>query len=67
MWRVVENFVRDQYGSWLCIKPAEINLPGARVLVTPGTRFTRGTCVMDVDLARLLDEAYEERRRRDAT
>ena len=63
MMRVIENFVRDQFGSWLCIKPVEIRLPGARLLVAPGTRFTRGTSVMDVDLARLLDQAWETRRR----
>ena len=67
MMRVIENFVRDQFGSWLCIRPAEIKLPGARVLVARGTRFTRGTSVMDVDLARLLDQAWDNRRRREPT
>ena len=59
MLDVVQNFVRDQFGSWLCIRPAVISVPGACIHVSPGTRFSRGTSLMDVDLAALLDEAYE--------
>jgi hypothetical protein len=61
MMRVIENFVRDQFGSWLCVKPALISVAGACIRVSPGTRFSRGTSLMDVDLAALLDDAYEDR------
>jgi hypothetical protein len=36
-----------------------ITVAGACIHVSPGTRFSRGTSLMDVDLAALLDEAYE--------
>ena len=63
MMRVIESFVRDQFGSWLCIKPVELAVAGAKIHVAPGTRFSRGTSISDVDLARLLDQAYETRER----
>lgn len=43
----------------MCIKACEIDLPGGRVQVAPGTRFTAGTRFMDVDIAELLDEEYK--------
>jgi len=59
MMHVIESFVRDQFGSWLCIKPVEIMVAGAKLQVAPGTRFSRGTSISDVDLAGLLDEVYQ--------
>jgi hypothetical protein len=60
---VVEGFIkrfrREGAGVWICIEPAELLLPQGRIQITPGTRFTRGTMFMNVELARLLDEQYE--------
>lgn len=52
----IKHFVRDAFGAWRCIEPAELDLPQGRVQVTPGTVFTRGTKFMNVDVAELLDE-----------
>ena len=59
MQKFIKHFVRDQYGAWRCIEPAELELPEGRIQVTPGTVFTRGTKFMNVDLAELLDKLYE--------
>ena len=37
----------------------ETLIDGNRMQVAPGTRFTRGTSFMGVDLAARLDEEYE--------
>jgi hypothetical protein len=51
-----ESFVREQDGAWLCIKPAELQLPSGRIQIAVGTRFTPGRRFMGVDVARLLEE-----------
>ena len=43
---------------WICEEAASIDLPQGRIQVTPGARFTIGTKFMNVEVARLLDEAY---------
>jgi hypothetical protein len=55
----IKRFRREGVGVWICIEPAELLLPEGRIQITPGTRFTRGTTFMNVELARLLDEQYE--------
>ena len=42
----------------MCLQPAELLLPQGRIQVNPGTRFTRGTRFMNVEIAALLSEAY---------
>lgn len=59
MREFIKNFVREQKGSWRCVEPTEFQLDGSRIQVAPGTRFTRGTTFMGVDLAARLDEEYE--------
>jgi hypothetical protein len=54
----IKNFVRDAYGAWRCIAPADITLPSGRVQVTPGSVFVKGMRFMNVDLAALLEEEY---------
>lgn len=56
MGEFIRNFVREPDGSWLCVRPAEAQLDGGRIQVAPGSRFTRGTRFMGVDLAEFLDE-----------
>jgi hypothetical protein len=57
----MRSFVREQGGMvWLCIEAAELTLPTGRIQVAVGTRFTRGTRYMGVDLASLLEEYYEK-------
>ena len=58
MEEFIHNFVREADGSWLCVRPAETVLPGGRIQVTPGARFTRGTRFMGIDLADLLEAQY---------
>jgi hypothetical protein len=55
----IRHFQRDALGVWLCIAPAEIQLPQGRIQITPGSKFTRGTRFMNVELAALLDEQWE--------
>lgn len=51
-------FRRESVGVWVCIAPAELDLPQGRVQVAPGARFTRGTTFMNVELAGLLDAEH---------
>ena len=60
----MKHFVREGDGVWACVEPAELQLPEGRIQVTPGTRFTRGTTFMNVEIAKLLDEQYEKDRQR---
>jgi hypothetical protein len=64
MRSLTEHFVRDLFGSWLCIEAVDLDLPAGRVQVAPGTRLTRGTTFVGIDLVRLLDEQWEQDRRR---
>jgi len=60
----IQCFLRDSPGHWTCITPCEIDLAGGRIQVAVGTRFTRGTRFMEVDIAELLDQQLEENRLR---
>lgn len=62
MEEFIKNFVREPDGSWVCVSAAETQLDGGRVQVAPGTRFTRGTRFMGVDLAELLEAQLERAR-----
>jgi hypothetical protein len=44
------------------MEPASLDLPSGRIQVAPGTRFTRGTMFMGIDLAAMLDEHFEKTR-----
>ena len=59
---VIENFVREGPGAWTCIAAVSVDLPGGRIQVAPGTRVTRGTTFMGIELAKLLDDQYERDR-----
>jgi hypothetical protein len=59
MQNFIRHFVRDSYGAWRCVEPAELDLPQGRVQVTPGAVFTKGTRFMNVDLAELLETQYQ--------
>lgn len=52
------RFVREKLGVWICVQPAELNLPAGRLQVAVGTRFIRGTQFMGVDVAELLEKHY---------
>ena len=64
MQQFMKHFVREGDGVWSCVEHAELQLPEGRIQVTPGTRFTRGTTFMNVEIAKLLDEQYEKDRQR---
>lgn len=55
----IKRFRREGAGVWICVEPAELQLPQGRIQIAPGTRFTRGAMFMNVEVARLLDEHYE--------
>jgi len=59
-----KHFVREGEGRWRCVEPVELPLDGGRIQVAPGTRFTRGTRFMGVDLAEMLDEHHRANARR---
>ncbi len=61
MKNFIKSFRRDDAGTWVCIKPAEVTLPQGRIQVTPGTRFTRGTRFMNIEIAALLDAEDQAR------
>jgi hypothetical protein len=42
------------------MEPATLDLPSGRIQVAPGSRFTRGTTFMGIDLAAILDEYHEK-------
>ena len=58
MQELLRKFVREGEGVWLCVSATELQLPAGRIQVAVGTRFTRGTRYMGIDLAQLLDEQY---------
>ena len=64
MEQFIKHFVREAPGIWSCVEPAELLLPEGRIQVTPGTRFTRGTMFMNVELAKLLDDLHDRQARR---
>jgi hypothetical protein len=56
MQEFIKNFTRDSSGAWICITKAEFKGPNGRIQVAVGSRFTRGTNFMGVDLAEWLDQ-----------
>lgn len=62
-WRKAFRHNRD--GSWSCIAPVTLEHPNGRIQVTPGTRLTRGTPFMGIDLAEWLDRAIAPQAPRD--
>ena len=59
MREFIKHFIREHHVSWRCVEPAEFKVDGSRIQVAPGTRFTRGTTFMGVDLAARLDQEFE--------
>lgn len=64
MQNFIKCFRRDGSGTWECIAPARLELPGGRIEVAPGTVFVRGTRFMNIDLAELLETQYQKNRDR---
>jgi len=58
MDKFIKHFRRDPFGGWICVSPAELNLPEGRIQVTAGSRVARGTTFMNVDLADRLEQQY---------
>jgi hypothetical protein len=55
----MRKFVREGHGVWVCVEAGELWLPAGRIQVAVGSRFTRGTRFMGVDLAEMLEEHYD--------
>ena len=51
----IQHFVREPDGAWQCISPATLEMSSGRIQVTPGSRFTRGTIFMGIEIAAWLD------------
>ena len=62
MQDVIKHFERTPAGEWVCVAPVELQTPSGRVQVATGTRFTRDSVFMGVEIARLLDEQAEKDR-----
>ena len=58
MGEFLRNFVREADGTWVCVRPAETMLDGGRIQVAPGSRFSRGSRFMGIDLAEMLEDEY---------
>ena len=58
MQSFIKCFRREGAGVWVCVRPAELELPQGRIQVAPGSRFLRGTTFMNVELAALLEEEH---------
>jgi hypothetical protein len=58
MKQFIKHFRRDPFGIWICVTPADLQLPEGSIQVTLGSRFARGIRFMNVDLASLLEEQY---------
>ncbi len=66
MTEFLKAFQRNQDGSWTCVTRAVYVDREARIQVTPGTTFTRGTSIMGVDLVEWLERQRETVSRRSA-
>lgn len=62
MQNFIRHFRRVGPGVWVCVEPADLDLPAGRVQVAPGTRFTLGTRFMNVEIAALLEAEYGRQR-----
>ena len=62
MQDVIKHFVRSPAGEWVCVTPVELHTPSGRVQVASGTRFTRDTLFMGLEIGRMLDEQEEKDR-----
>jgi hypothetical protein len=52
----IKHFRREGEGTWVCVAPATLSLPQGRIQVTAGSRFTRGTKFMNIEIAALLEQ-----------
>jgi hypothetical protein len=55
----IKHFVREGHGVWICVEPAEFQLPQGRIQIAAGTRFTLGASFMGIEVAEALEEQYE--------
>lgn len=58
----MRHFLRIEAGKWTCVRGGEFQSPTGRIQVAVGTTFTRGTMFMGYDIAKALDEHYENSR-----
>lgn len=63
MENYIQHFRRESGGIWVCVEAVTLDLPKGRIQVSEGQRFSVGAKFMNVELARLLDEAYSRMRK----
>ena len=56
----IRHFRREGPGEWVCLSPTTVNTQQGRIQVTPGARFVLGKPFMNVDVARMLEDAYQQ-------
>lgn len=59
MEEFIKHFRREGAGEWVCLSPTTVNTHKGRVQVTAGSRFTLGRPFMNVDVAEILEHAYQ--------
>ena len=60
MRNFIKCFIREEYGVWRCVRPGTLLLSTGRIQVAPGIVLVRGTPFMNVEVAELLDEHYQQ-------
>lgn len=59
----IKHCVREDQGVWICVEPAEFQLPQGRIQIAAGTRFTVGSSFMGIAMAEALEEQYQKNQR----
>jgi hypothetical protein len=60
MRRFVLHFVRDQDGTWICVRSGAFATVDGAIYVKPGDRFKRGQVTKGIDLAKAFDEQVDQ-------
>ena len=60
MHNFIKHFMREGRGVWVCVEPGTLDLPSGHIQVTAGSCFIRGTIVMGVELAKLLEDQFQK-------
>jgi hypothetical protein len=58
----IKHFIREGRGVWVCVEPGTLELPSGRIQVTAGSCFIRGTIVMGIEIAELLEDQFQKDR-----
>ena len=51
----IGRFQREPTGSWICIRPIQVDGPNGPLLIAQGQSFSPGALFLGIDLAKELD------------